>query len=531
MENLLAEKAVPSPFEKKLPQAGLQTAAAPNNILGLCSIQDFSGSLGNHNSDLHYTHGDAQGFYNYMYNWYTANFYMKDGAVKTWLYEEPNDHWQNYYGIDAVDVFYHSGHGSMTASGVFQAPSGGSWNNETWISSDHNMLMGNQRLRYMFWSTCFSCRVLNGFSPIQTWYNDDSNPGFRMLFGFETTSVDSPNYGANFWNHYKAGESFSTAWLNASWDISHNQAPSVVASGATQAEANNILMNERIFQWDTVARNWYQWRWYYAAALAAPNKTLPKEMLVAELAPFEVNQAKIEKLADRLGFSAKAIDGFGVSKEGTYLLEDGEKKITLNQQGHLNAKLANINYENRRTLDEAKARKTAEQYIREHVGKDTELQFNAIRLGKTCGGSTKGSGELDQEYVTDTTIEFRQVINGVPAINTDNGVFRVTIDNDGTITNFHNSVKQVLNLSNKPKQMNIDPNRNGHALETHGQDTEKLFLNHLAGYKAEAVHLVSDEIGYDVTGLHGGLVAKREYEITFENNLKKLIQITVPIFE
>jgi len=212
MKTLLEEKVVASPFEKSTSDTNILAApAAPNNLLGVCSIQDFSGSLGNHNSDLHQTHADALGFYQYLYQWYTANFYYKDGNVKTWLYEEPNDHWQNYYGIDAVDVFYHSGHGNMTSKGVFQAPSGGSWNNETWISSDHNMLIGNQRLRYLFWSTCFSCRVFGGLTPITTWWNDDSNPGFRMLFGFETTSVDNGNYGTNFWNHYKAGQSFSTA--------------------------------------------------------------------------------------------------------------------------------------------------------------------------------------------------------------------------------------------------------------------------------------------------------------------------------
>ncbi|MVN20506.1 DUF6345 domain-containing protein [Mucilaginibacter arboris] len=529
MKNVLEDKAINPPFDNNSTDKNIPQAAAPNNLLGLCSIQDFSGSLGNHNSDLHATHADAQGFYNYLYNWYTANYYMKDGAVQTWLYEEPNDHWQNYYGIDAVDVFYHSGHGAMTANGIFQAPTGGKWNNETWISSNHNMLMGNQRLRYIFWSTCFSCRVFGGITPITTWWNDDSNPGFRMLFGFETTSFDNPNYGSNFWNHYKAGQSFSTSWLYGSWDISHNQTPTVVASGATQAEATNIVMNEKLFQWGTVARNWYQWRWLVASSVASHNKMLPKEMLVAELAPFKVDHAEVGRLADQLGFSGKAIDGFGISKEGTYVLDEGEKKITINQQGHFNAKLANVNFENRRQLDQNKARQTAEQYMREQLGKDTELQFQAVRLGKTCGGSTKGSGKLDEEYVTDTTIEFRQVINGVPVVNTDNGVVRVTIDNDGTITNFHNSVKKVLNLSNKPKQMPIDPNRNGHALETR-QDTEQLFAKKLAEYKTENVKPISDEIGYDVSGRHGGVVAKREYEVTFENDLKKSIQVIVPIF-
>ena len=86
MNTTLEEKVMSSPFENKSSNGKLTAPAAPNNLLGVCSIQDFSGSLGNHNSDLHATHADAQGFYNYLYQWNTANFWFQDGNVKTWLY-------------------------------------------------------------------------------------------------------------------------------------------------------------------------------------------------------------------------------------------------------------------------------------------------------------------------------------------------------------------------------------------------------------------------------------------------------------
>jgi hypothetical protein len=94
---------------------------------------------------------------------------------------------------------------------------------------------GNEAARYIFWSL----RVLEGHSPVQTWWN--ACQGFRMLFGYETTSVDDPNYGKNLWNHWVGGKSLSRSWLDAGWQISSHQAPSAMAVGANQAEASNRL--------------------------------------------------------------------------------------------------------------------------------------------------------------------------------------------------------------------------------------------------------------------------------------------------
>jgi hypothetical protein len=83
IKSLMSPLAVLDDEKKQAPTA----PAAANNLLGLCSIQDFSGVFGNHNSDLHATHADARGFYTYLNNWYTANYWYGDGSVKTWLYE------------------------------------------------------------------------------------------------------------------------------------------------------------------------------------------------------------------------------------------------------------------------------------------------------------------------------------------------------------------------------------------------------------------------------------------------------------
>jgi len=504
-------------------------AAAPaNNMFGLGSIQDFSGVFGNHGSDLSQTHGDAQGFYDYMHNFYTPNYWFKDAGVQAWQYEEPYDHWKNLYGVDAVLVFYHSGHGNMTPSGVFQAPMGGKWGTESWFFSNHNAKFANQVSRYIFWSTCLSNRVGGGITPVTTWWNVDNNPGFRLLFGFETVSFDNPNYGKFFWNHWKNNESFSTAWLNASWDISHKQSPTAVASGSNQADATSRLFNERLFYWGAVARNYYQWRWYYAASIAARNKSLPKELKIAELAA-AFNQEHVHALSEALDLQGNP----AFSKEGEYSVKDGKNAVTLDSKGNLNVKLAEVNYNNNSQLPESEALKIAEKEIARHqLHAGEKYELDVIRLSKTAGSATGPSAVADHEHVTDTTVQFRQVINGIPSVNADAGLIRVTIDNDGTVTHLHSSVKRIAKLQSHPKSASIDPkNERSTSLAKDNELVEKEFNEQLAAYKEVRQLEDSEEIGYDVAHTHGRIVKQRVYEVTMEHGLKKLVKIIVPIYE
>ena len=516
--------------------AGTKGPLAPapvNGMYGFNSIQDFSGSLGNHNSDLTQTHGDALGFNAYLAKFYTTNFWFKDGGCKTWQYEEGTDDWQGLYGIDAVCVFYHSGHGNMDANGVFQAPTGGSWNNETWVFSNHNMKLANQNSRYIFWSTCLSCRIGGGNSPVKTWWADDNNPGFRMLFGYETTSVDSPDYGSNFWNHWNKGESFSTAFLNASWDISHTQAPSCVASGAANADATARLNNERFFDRGAVPRGWYSWRWYFAASAAARNKALPKELKIAEFAPVTFTADHLHQIAGKLGLQGRAT----LSHTGAQVLSASGKSVVVSAEGHLDVRLADSNHANTKTLEATRARQIADAQVAEHglhAGED--YAFDTLRLTMNGGGSTAKAAYADQPYASETTVQYRQRINGVPVVNTDAGLIRVTVDNDGTVTRLHSSVRKVASLAATAKSMVADPAVNGAASAVAAvaplSDTavEAAFRTQLGHHHAAAT-LLEDETGYDAAFLHGRIVTQRVYEVTYEHDLKKRLKLTVARYE
>ena len=523
-----------NPFaaDAKPAKANVGAPQPVNGMYGFNSIQDFSGSLGNHNSDLHQTHGDALGFNAYMAKFYTQNFWFKDGGVKTWQYEDGTDNFQNLYGVDAVCVFYHSGHGNMDANGVFQAPMGAAWNNETWFFSNHNVKFANQNSRYIFWSTCLSCRIGGGNSPVKTWWSDDNNPGFRMLFGFETTSVDSPNYGSNFWNHWNKGETFSTAWLNASWDIDHNQSPSCVASGTDNNDAANRVNTERLFNRAAVARNYYSWRWYFASASASRNTALPAALKIAEFATSTFSLDQLHKIAGSLGLKGRAT----ASPTGGHHLSSGEQSVSLSAAGHLDVTLAETNHNNKETLDAKKARRIADQHINDHnLAAGEEYAFDRVRLTMNGGGSTRDKGATAEPYASETTVQYRQVINGVPVVNSDAGLIRVTVDNDGTVTRLHSSVRKVASLSANAKSMVPDPSIGKGtstyetAAATSTADMEAAFKQQLGAYKK--AELIEEETGYDVASSHGRLVTQRLYEVTFEHGLKKRIKLVVPRFE
>jgi hypothetical protein len=507
------------------------------DMYGACSIEKFSSA-----SPLGLTHEDAAGWIDYVTRWTPGNFWYGDGAVKVWMYEEAYDNWQDTYGADAVVAFYHSGHGNMDSNGVFQCPMGGAWDGRDWAFSNR-MSLGDEQVKYLFWSTCLSLRVLGGHSPIRTWH--PVNKGLRMIFGYETVSVDNPNYGKFFWEEWNKGKTFAQAFLDASWRISTGQAPSVCACGANAADALNRLNTERYFYSNGGWNNWYQWRWYYARAAATPARleNLPANMKVAEFAPVN-HQDAAARMADTLGIGSSKEAGMDV--KGNLVFEKNGATLHVHPNGHFDATLESINFANNKQIDEKKAQGIAEKLISKHgLDKIGDVELANVRHGYTQGGSPSGS--IDTAHITDTTFEYRQKINGLQVITPDAGVVRITVDNDGKVTHLHSSLREVTKMSEKPKvsaKMPPDPSdprtRAGEAALTEAA-LDNAFNALLEGLvnktganvrsAAKSAELVSSQIGYDATANHGGIVAHREYELSFGNDLKKRYQLQVPIFQ
>src|SRR5487761_1087347 len=78
----------------------------------------------------------ADGFLAYVNQFEQTSFRVKDQQVQWWQYDPPFDDWQDNYGCDSVEVFYHAGHGGTDASsGDYSAPLGGAWDNVIFLNS------------------------------------------------------------------------------------------------------------------------------------------------------------------------------------------------------------------------------------------------------------------------------------------------------------------------------------------------------------------------------------------------------------
>jgi len=524
-------------------EAGVRGGA---NLYGACSIEVGCGcSFGT----LRYTHEDAQGWLDYVKQFTPINFWYKDCGVKPWIYLEPYDNWQDTYGVDAVRAFYHSGHGGMDANGVFYLPMSAPWGNEgcTVISSDPDLQWGcPERVRYIFLSTCLSLRVLEGHNPIRTWH--PSNRGWRMLFGYETVSWDDPNYGKFFWEEWRKGKSFSASWLDASWRIAHDQAPSVVACGATAEEAQNRVFNERYFYPDCVSRNWYWWRWYYASREARePQLVLPQHLMIARIQSVAAARQSARTLAERFQMDIKIPAEIATSRDGSYRVTAGEKSIAYGRDGSIEVRLAKPNLANYTPLATQRATEIAQKAVlRYGLDQEVPVVFDRVLLVTEGGGTTDGSGKLEGPYTTGTIVQLRQVVNGVPVITPSAGTVRISIDNDGTVTDVHSSVRTVEQLSTRSIRSVSEPTPEGVVtpkMTPEPTNYEQLLANEFSkqlapwmakgggGMPLEFTTVPgSTEIGYDIQGDEAILIARKAVEVNFGSGYRKRYWVTVPLF-
>ncbi|MFN2590332.1 MAG: DUF6345 domain-containing protein [Actinomycetota bacterium] len=517
---------------------GMRGIGAGAGVSGAFSIEKFATAGG-----LTYTHEDAQGWLTYLAKFNPNNFWYKDGGVQPWSYYEDYDNWQDTYGMDAVCAVYHSGHGGMTGDGRFVAPLGAGWGNVAAEAWSDQMRLGNERARYVFWSTCLSCRVLDGQTPYRTWTG--ANLGFRMLFGYETVSWDNPNYGSAFWKHWNQGKSFSTAWMDASWyDVAHDQAPSAAAWGGSQAEANDRVFNERYLYGGQVSRDWAAWRWYWPASSATarrqPNLQLPSSLLVAALARPMVDEGYVEEVLSRhdapvSGAMREVRSGAGRG----FRASEGDARVSVSPEGTYEIDFARPNLENPTRVPIQQAVRTAHDFARQQGLDSNGLVFDRVLLKSAASGTEKGSGELTEPRVTETVVQFTQVINGLPVLGPGPGQASVSVDNDGRVTAIRNGTRQIEQLTDRalsappapgaePAPPTTDPER---ALADAWQerlrmwvvrDTMPISFTEIPG---------SAEIGYVIRDDQATLVARKDVEADFGGGFLKRYRVEVPIVE
>jgi hypothetical protein len=497
-----------------------------DDFYGANSLETFSSASG-----LTYTHEDADGFLNYPTSFAgrAANYWRKDSGVKVWAYEETYDNWQDTYGMDAVMVFYHSGHGAMDGNGVFEAPLGGKWDNRDWAYSS-NMAFANEELRYLFWSTCFSLRVSGSDSPVKTWWNPNKG-GLRMMFGYETTSVDDPNYGKYFWEEWKKGKTFAGAFLDASWRISHDQVPVLMAAGSNATEAINRLNTERFFSRTTVGKGWYQWEWIGTLPTRsfASKTSNPRNLNGLVLSNKYARDDRVSKIARRVGIPRTNASDIWFDANGNRMLLSKNVQVNVNNEGALNVHFGNGNFANTSLLNEGKAIKIAQRLISDlDLNKGIELTLGNIRHRFTCGGTMNGSGTIEKPSAIETIVQFRQSHKGVESVNSDHGLIAICIDNDGEVNNLYDSTKIVLGESRKSPSSDVSPRD---PKSTSKLKTDALFkkkIRKIAGEGAVQSSVLREKVGYDFSSNLATVVHQRDVEVNLGKGLKKRYKIRVP---
>ncbi|OON81762.1 DUF6345 domain-containing protein [Streptomyces tsukubensis] len=534
----------PSPLDSGKPGASADRDST-FGWWGAFSIQKFVNQ-----SPLSHTHADATGWLAYLQQFYDRNFWFADGGAQVWAYEETNDNYQDRYGMDAVCAVYHSGHGGMDGNGVFFAPLGAVWDNRSDAVSNR-MALGNEKANYIFWSTCTSLRVTGGHTPIRTWAGP--NVGFRMIFGFETVSIDSPDYGKKFWEKWRAGQTYCDAWLNASWDIYHGQAPSVAATGATQAEATNRLNTERTFFRDHVPDSWYVWRWYAAREGVRERLTrTPGDPRIVQLSPREPS-AELTALGRLADFPSAALQDVQVERQGVISAESGDRTVSTSPHGVRWVRLAEANHRNTRRIDSDQAVQAARAFAERHA-EGAELVLDSVHdLMENSG--TKDGSELHEPRSIETHVTFRQTFDGVPVITPDRGVVRVVVDNDGTVVQAQISTREATGATNTPST-SVEPppvrqgrqsksarsGRGARSASRPSEDpmealeaAEQRLLAHLSATGSDGRRAIADvrdqlsvrdvpdttDIGYEIDGNEAYPAARKLIEIGAEDSMFK----------
>jgi Family of unknown function (DUF6345) len=507
---------------------------------GAFSVEKFAAA-----SDLTYTHEDAKGWLDYVQQFQAANFWYKDAGVAPWAYYEQYDNWQDTYGLDAVMAAYHSGHGSMDANGVFYAAMGADWGGLGTNAKSSSMALGNEQVRYIFWSTCFSLRVLGGQNPIKTWYNSDL--GFRMLFGYETTSIDAGNYGSDFWKQWNNNKSLSQAFLDMSWyDVSTHQAPSVAAVGATAAEAQDRLYNEKYFSWNAASKNYWHWRWYYAAASAlamrALNQRVPKRIAVAQLAVEPASGRMVRGILNRIPAGVTLPGEVAANPMGVIVIADGNRHVAIDRNGTYEAQLMSPNLESTNEVSLSAAIRKAQDVVHQFGLDRNEIIFDRVLHKYDCAGTTQGSGEIKNPRLCETVVQFTQVIDGVPVIGPGQGKVTVTLDNDQNVTAIVDRSRTIAKVTEAVGAPSVSqtPGSEPTPAPSNGADPERLLsaawqermkVWAVSGRLPERYATVpgSFEVGYVIRGNTAVLVARQEIEADCGGGFLKRFVVETPI--
>ena len=409
----------------------------------------------------------------------------------------------------------------MSPSGVYEMPMGSTWATRNSAFSN-GMEVGDQKLRYLFLSTCDSVRTTFGDNPWRTW--NGAVRGCRMIFGFGSTSLDWWAYGQNFFSIWNTGVSFSQAWQDASFRLTQNQVVSSTACGATAEEAQNRLWNERLFNGGRVSDDWYWWRWngispdvevQIVIVIGIP--TVPMRFKSARR-----SEERARTLAERFGvelISASTLDP-GSREAPAFapgvVQSDDDTISVLLEPVDIEAELVS----NDALMESASA-------VVSQLDPDGRLDLVLDRFTSTYHAGASRDGDRVEAAVGDFTAHYRQRFEGVPAVMGGAGHVAITLDRSGRPCRIVDRSVDVIEA--EPDVPPPDPDG------AKGDVDIRKLLDEAQQRRYDPCgdrHLEFDpeldEVGYRFVGGEGVLVARREVTVS-SGGLSKAHVVEIPL--
>jgi hypothetical protein len=484
-----------SPFAPREILTAESLGAPPAHRYGAASMQSYANG-----QVAYHTHASADGFLAYVNQFEQTSFRVKDAQVAWWEYSPTFDDWQDNYGCDSVDVYYHAGHGGTDAgSGHYGAPLGSVWDNRDSLDSSE-MSIGDQRLRYLFLATCEGCMVFPPNNPIRTWH--PPNRGIRMLFGGTANIYDDPNYGTNFWNHWRSGDSFSQAWQDALLDAGSSQQPSSTACGSSANDASTRLFNERMFYWDSVERAWYWWRWVGNAPAGPGGLTfeVPRQLSFPELAPRASRRRHILEALKSHGIEPGELTG---ALEGTRITSETRTRAAVLHGGGIVIE-HHPAVPQRSELSEVQVVEAASSVVA-GLG---PLRLVHVAPAWHAGGTPTGDGTLIDAEIFEHVVTYRQEIAGLHVVTPGSGEVRLHIRHDGEVRRIVDTRLDVAEVRDHGPEPIVTPTPDGKELRAHRLSSRSEVLNAVEraasepsrNESTEAEKSLHVEVGYSVRG-------------------------------
>ncbi len=274
---------------------------------------------------------------------------------------------------------------------------------------------------------------------------------------------------------------------------------------------------------------------------------------MAQLGIEAVNGRLLRGILDRVPVEVALPQEVAANPAGIIVLSEGGRRIAIDQNGTYDAQLGAANLESTNELQLSATIQKANDIVRQFGLDRNDVTFDRVLHKYDCAGSTKGSGEIGTPRLTETVVQFTQLIDGIPVIGPGEGKVSITFDNDANVTAVVDTTRRVDKLtdafsaplpdggavarSNGKSAANgapaaqrssaiIDPEA---LLASAWQERMKTWV--LSNRMPERYSVVPDsyEIGYVIRGNTATLVAREEIEADCGGGFVKRFAVEAPL--